>query len=142
MTTGEKIRYLRKQKNLTQKEVAARCGMADSAIRKYESGKITPKLDTIQRIADALEVSPNALLDFNTPSETQRDPSTYHAAEFNDFSLFIESMGYYIRVDGDHYRIHKDDQSFPITTEELIKLIRESKATAFDLINNFIETTK
>lgn len=56
MTVGERIKTIRKEKGLTQKQVAAGCGMADSAIRKYESGLITPKFETLQRIADALDV--------------------------------------------------------------------------------------
>lgn len=61
MTTGERIRAVRKKKGLTQKQLADRCGMADSAIRKYESGRIKPKLETIQRIATALDAD---LLEF------------------------------------------------------------------------------
>ena len=56
MTVGERLKATRKEKGLTQKQVASGCGMADSAIRKYESGLITPKLETIQRIANALGV--------------------------------------------------------------------------------------
>lgn len=56
MTIGELIRLTRKEKGMTQKQVAELCGMADSAIRKYESGSQTPKLKTIQRIATALGV--------------------------------------------------------------------------------------
>ena len=56
MTVGERLKAIRKEKGLTQKQVASGCGMADSAIRKYESGLITPKLETIQRIANALGV--------------------------------------------------------------------------------------
>ena len=54
MTVGERLKAIRKEKGLTQKQVASGCGMADSAIRKY--GLITPKLETIQRIANALGV--------------------------------------------------------------------------------------
>lgn len=56
MTVGERIKLIRKEKGMTQKQVADRCGMADSAIRKYESGQVTPKQDTLQRIANALGV--------------------------------------------------------------------------------------
>lgn len=56
MSIGEKIRAARKNKGMTQKQLGAKCGMADSAIRKYESGTQTPKLETLQRIADALKV--------------------------------------------------------------------------------------
>lgn len=56
MTTGEKIRAARKDKGLTQKQLAEACGMADSAIRKYESGTQVPKMGTLIKIANALDV--------------------------------------------------------------------------------------
>ena len=62
MTIGERIKTLRKGNNLTQKQLGELCGMADSAIRKYESGKISPKRQTLQKIANALEVSEWELL--------------------------------------------------------------------------------
>jgi len=58
MTIGEKIKQVRLRENLTQKQLAEKCGMADSAIRKYESGKITPKFETAKKIADALNIRP------------------------------------------------------------------------------------
>lgn len=58
MTIGERIRERRKALGYTQKQLGELCGgMADSAIRKYESGKISPKRQTLQKIASALEVS-------------------------------------------------------------------------------------
>ena len=36
--------------------------MADSAVRKYESGKIVPKIEMLKRIADALEMPVGAFL--------------------------------------------------------------------------------
>ncbi|MDE5801876.1 MAG: helix-turn-helix domain-containing protein [Lachnospiraceae bacterium] len=56
MTVGEKIKELRSKKGMTQKELGEKCGFADSAIRRYELGKANPKLETIKRIANALEV--------------------------------------------------------------------------------------
>lgn len=63
MTTGERIRAARKQKNWTQKQLGEKCGMADSAIRRYEIGKGRPKFETLQRIADALQVPVFSLMD-------------------------------------------------------------------------------
>lgn len=56
MTIGEKIRAARIKKNLTQKQLGDKCGMADSAIRRYESGRGNPTLDTVGRIAEALDL--------------------------------------------------------------------------------------
>ena len=57
MPTGTKIKEIRKQKGLTQKQLGDLCGMADSAIRRYENGNANPKIETLQKIADALGCS-------------------------------------------------------------------------------------
>ena len=56
MTIGENIKKARLAAGLTQKELADKCGIADSAVRKYESGRVVPKLPMIKKIADALNV--------------------------------------------------------------------------------------
>lgn len=56
-TIGERIRAIRKEKGMTQKQVADKCGMADSAIRKYESGTVQTRDVTLEKIASALGVS-------------------------------------------------------------------------------------
>lgn len=56
MGVGARIRALRKEKGLTQKQLGERCGMADSAIRFYESDRGNPTHKTIERIANALDV--------------------------------------------------------------------------------------
>ena len=52
----ERLRSLRKERGLTQIELAEKAGIAVNSVRLYESGKITPKLDSLQKIAGALNV--------------------------------------------------------------------------------------
>lgn len=54
--TSDAIKRIRKEKGLTQKQLGERCGIADSNIRKYESGTQNPKIETLDKIAQALEV--------------------------------------------------------------------------------------
>ncbi len=56
MTIGENIRRFRKEKKLTQKQLGVYCGIAESAIRRYELGGANPKIETIEKIAAALDV--------------------------------------------------------------------------------------
>ena len=56
MPTGTRIKELRKQKGLTQKQLGELCGMYESQIRKYENGNANPKIETLQKIAFALGV--------------------------------------------------------------------------------------
>lgn len=65
MTIGERLRVTRQQAGMTQKQVAIACGMADSAIRKYESGIQKPKVETIERLAVALGVTPTYLIGYD-----------------------------------------------------------------------------
>lgn len=56
MTVGETIRTIRKEQGLTQKELGQLCGIDEANIRKYELGKANPKIETIEKIAKALNV--------------------------------------------------------------------------------------
>ena len=62
MPTGSRIKEIRKQKGLTQKQLGDLCGMADSAIRRYENGNANPKIETLHKIADALGCTIHELL--------------------------------------------------------------------------------
>ncbi len=95
MTIGELIRHTRKEKGMTQKQVAELCGMADSAIRKYESGSQTPKLKTIQRIAAALGVEWTELV----PTEKQSAMIVDSVIEGADLTV-TDSDGNIIRQGG------------------------------------------
>lgn len=54
---GEKIKELRKQKSLTQADLAERMGCSQVAICKIENSERPPKLDRLIEIAQALDVN-------------------------------------------------------------------------------------
>ena len=60
--TGDMIRKYRTEKCKKQNKLCELCGIADSNIRKYESGNQNPKIETLQKIADALDIPVNRLL--------------------------------------------------------------------------------
>lgn len=57
MTVAENIKKFRKERKMTQKQLGEKCGMYESQIRKYELGTANPKIETIKKIADVLNVS-------------------------------------------------------------------------------------
>lgn len=69
MTTGELIRQARKKLNWTQKKLGEAAGIAEPTIRRYELGKLNPKYETLQKIADALGTTPAALMGNYTSDE-------------------------------------------------------------------------
>lgn len=65
MDSGTKIKEARTQKNMSQLQLAELLGITQPSFAAIESGKRTPKLDTLIRIAAALDVPALSLL----PSE-------------------------------------------------------------------------
>lgn len=62
MTIGENIRKIRKQKHLTQKELADKCNIIYQTIGKYERNLLNPKFETLEKIAKALGVDCSVLI--------------------------------------------------------------------------------
>lgn len=59
---GEKLKSLRIEKKLTQKQVADRIGLAISAVSSYESGNRYPSYDVLIKLAYIFHVSTDYLL--------------------------------------------------------------------------------
>jgi transcriptional regulator with XRE-family HTH domain len=57
MPLGERIKALRTEAGLSQAELAEQVGGDGRQISRYENGRITPSLDALARIAEALNVS-------------------------------------------------------------------------------------
>ena len=59
---GQRIRELRKQRLWTQKDLGARAGIEPKNIGGYESGRLTASRKTLEKFAQALEVSLEELI--------------------------------------------------------------------------------
>jgi transcriptional regulator with XRE-family HTH domain len=62
---GNRIKTLRKEKAVSQRELAYKIGMEKSNLSVIENGKSNPQILTLLKIAAALEVKPNVLFDFD-----------------------------------------------------------------------------
>ena len=56
MVIGEKLKALREQKKLSQGDVEKRTGLLRCYISRVENGHTVPSVDTLERMAQALEV--------------------------------------------------------------------------------------
>jgi transcriptional regulator with XRE-family HTH domain len=62
---GSRLRQLRLRAELTQSELSERVGVTPETISNIERGKYGPQFATVERLADALNVSAQALFDFD-----------------------------------------------------------------------------
>ena len=72
MTTGQKIQALRKQRGLTQEQLAQRLGVSRQAVSRWELDESLPETANLLPLRDALGVSIDALLD---PAQGPAGPS-------------------------------------------------------------------
>lgn len=56
MTAGKHIKRIRREKGLSQKELGEKIGVSQQMIGQWENGRSNPKIETIRRIADALNI--------------------------------------------------------------------------------------
>src|ERR1700761_1454096 len=81
---GQRLRHIRRSRNLTLTELGERVGRAPSVLSLLENGRREPKLSLIEALADARGVPASELMRHEAPSrraqleieldEAQRDP--------------------------------------------------------------------
>lgn len=73
-----RIKEIRAQQDIQQKELAALLGIAANTLSQYETGKREPDIKTLVGIADALNVSVDDLLGRDA---NKKDPATMKDSE-------------------------------------------------------------
>ena len=71
-TMGEMISALRKEKGMTQRELAQLLHMTDKAVSKWERGAACPDTQTIPRLAEILGISIEELMTAKPAPEISR----------------------------------------------------------------------
>ena len=64
---NENLKIARERKGITQKELAEKIGVAKSTYSLYESGNREPNVQTIKKIAEALNTSADEVLGIEEP---------------------------------------------------------------------------
>lgn len=62
---GRRLKYLRKQADLTQEQLADRTGVTIESISNIERGLFGPKFDTLEKIAAVIEIEVKELFVFD-----------------------------------------------------------------------------
>lgn len=114
MTTGQLIHKYRKEKNLTQKELAAALGLATGTIQQYELGKRQPRIEQLKAIADVLGVRVEHLLGVN------EEVTTYYNGAITLSTIRIDDNGEL------KYKYSVDESKFetPEQVAEISKMVQ------------------
>ena len=70
---GENIRYYRKAKDMTMKEVATLCNVTEATMQKYETGQIKKfDIEMLLNIAKAIDATPEQLTGWLSEEEKEK----------------------------------------------------------------------
>lgn len=131
MTIGENIRKYRKEKGLTQKTLGQLCGINEANIRKYEINQnITPQLKTIEKIADALEVTIPDLMGMSAYLDEVKN-EIHHITNFLDY---LRSLGYEVGQGeySDYQMYIKESDTYIELSSKDIELLESNSKTTID----------
>lgn len=80
----ENIKTFRKERGLTQEELAIRVNVVRQTVSKWEKGQSVPDADLLQRIAEVLEVQVSQLLGEETEMEQNRNEIAEQLSRINE----------------------------------------------------------
>ncbi len=124
MSIGENIKKARLQAGLTQKELGEKLGITFQSIAQWETGRRTPKQETVKRIASALGVSWYELLS-DDPEEQAKAIKAY--------------MSEKIAMCGDQEYTKRAFLAREITTDYYDQLNTDGKLAAYKIIYERID---
>lgn len=121
MNIGNNIKQLRKDNNLTQKQLATMLNLSTATIQSYELNRRTPPIDVLQKITSLFSIDLASLIKQNSSSEV-----SFATSEFSLFSDLVNEI------------LNKKDKYSTEDIYQILRLLRECLKTANDN-NSFSE---
>ncbi len=84
--TGQFLKYLRKEKGITQEKFAERMGVSGRTVSRWETGSNMPDLDVLIQIADYYEVEIREILDGERKGEKMNKEMEETVLKVADYS--------------------------------------------------------
>lgn len=136
MDVGQKIKELRKEKRITQRELGERMKISQQQIAQYENGKLKPKIETVKKIADALNVSIDELM----PDSYERDIQMGYELMATDYDFIKGLAAHKIFSDEDRKKIFQKVEHYETNLAKINNIDELSKYSkkTHDEIENFL----
>lgn len=127
MDIGSKIKELRTKKKISQRKLAEKVGVSGQFISLVEIGNSAPSIDTLNKIADALGVSVNELLEIELVTEVKQSRQMLSNRKIVEAAFtFLEEIVYHheeikhMNLDANEM-ITKDNCFFRLLMQNLIE---------------------
>lgn len=123
---GKNIRYLRKNKKMSQPDLAKKLNKSASAIQMWETNYRSPTMGTIQQLADIFDIPINDLVNIDLENSQTVDKSTYYGDYYEVVEYLKdnpEHLDVYKRILNDDHFALLFDKTKDLTPEEIDVII-------------------
>ncbi|AMA53326.1 helix-turn-helix domain-containing protein [Bacillus inaquosorum] len=90
MTVGQRIKAIRKERKLTQVQLADKANLSRSYLADIERDRYNPSLSTLESVASALGVQVSAIV--GEENLIKEEPAEYNAKEEKDIAKRMEEI--------------------------------------------------
>ena len=90
LVTGKFISQKRKEKNLTQEQLAEKLGVSNKTVSKWETGKCMPDYSVVKSLCEELEISVAELMDGEAAEE--KSVRTYDEEQIMDLLIRTQEL--------------------------------------------------
>ncbi len=126
---GNNIKRIRKQKNISQKDMAKKLNMPSSTYSNYENNNREPNAATLRKIADILNVDISDLLNLNSPENESSEK--YLSDDINTIQV-IENLIKLCEFNINFNKLSSDDREL----ESSLKLAIKNNTIPLTYISN------
>ena len=94
MEFNQKLQQLRKEKGLTQEELAQKLFVSRTAISKWESGRGYPSIDSLRTIAEFFSVTVDNLISSSEALTVAKEEQKQRVSSFNDLIFGLVDLSF------------------------------------------------
>lgn len=131
MTIGEKIKCFRKEAGLTQKKLGEISGTSETTIKQYELGKRQPRIEQLEKIADALNLHILDLLD-------DRGAFDLYSKYDNAALKYYKEIGYELIYENNYIIISHNGYGYKIPNNIFLEIEDDLRLNAESKIEKII----
>ncbi|KIN62945.1 putative aldehyde dehydrogenase protein [Sulfitobacter noctilucicola] len=140
MDIGHRLKTIRKQRGLSQRELASRAGLTNGTISLIEQNRTSPSVASLKSLLDAIPIS---MAEFFSTLEDDHTPKVfYKASEFTEISpasdgdLSLRQLG-----DAQNHALQVLHESYPPGTDTGPEAISHEGEEAGIVVRGTIEVT-
>lgn len=140
MDIGHKLRTIRKQRGLSQRELATRAGLTNGTISLIEKNRTSPSVASLKSLLDAIPIS---MAEFFTTVEDSQAPQVFYKAdEFTEIAPTIDGQVSLRQLgNAEHHALQVLHETYPAGADTGPELLSHTGEEAGIVVRGSIEVT-